>query len=1062
MKSHLQLHTPARKTTLFSQVPIANIPAGIAKLEVEVTNLAAKAGKGEVVGASSFSVGHGANTLKKVSSVRMLHQPPDGQHIVSYPLKTKGWPNCDDINSGACLLVSTSYFERKAIAKFQSSVQIGNDVNRDVGFWAGLGPKGEWESFRSFLPLTVITKTLNNDFVVVKVVMRNGKKHAIFRGLASVANDSGVKLDVSVCPISMINSHDLSEAGKKKVMGQSITSMNDVVGTISPGSSVVLPWRSMSKDFDHCLQVRPCFDHPQPPYSWGYAVAVGSGYAYGKDQPSMDQVLQTKLNALVYDWKISINSPLKLENRLPCPAEFTVWEKLKEGNSVERQYGIIPSRGSVHIYSADVRKPIYLSLFVQGGWVLEKDPVVVLDLTSSNHALSFWMVYQQRKTLRVSIERDMGGTAVAPKTIRFFIPYWISNESSLSLGYRVVEIEPLESVDAESLLPSKSFKSAKTALRSPINLMDRRPVGLRKNVQVLEAIEDTSPTPSMLSPQDYVGRGGVMLFSTRNDAYLSPRVGIAVAIRNSEFYSPGISLLELEKKQRAVVKAFNSDGSYHKLSAMLQMTSDRTKPHTLFLNKVGRCLSLQRCDTQMLEWIHPTDPPRHFGWQPSTKLELLKTEGLMCVSLKNETKSEQIHLRVEVRSGTKIENRSLFLPVSFQQVDGTSDSWRSLLPNSAASFLWEDLGRRRLLELLVDGTDPLKSQTYNIDEISDHQPIHVAGGPSKALHVSILKEEKINVIKLSDWMPENDAIVNQNVPSSLSQLSGNDFQHRQLNTSNCEFHVIIELAKLGLSIIDHTPEEILYMSVQNLLLSYSTGLDSGISRLKVRMRGIPVDNQLPLTPMPVLFRPQRVVEETDYILKFSMTQQSNGSLDLCVYLYIGFQGLENSAFLINIHEPIIWRLHGMVQHVNLNRLYDSQSNAVSFDPIIQICVLNISEVCFKVSMAMSPTQRPVGVLGFWSSLMTALGSTENMPVRINQRFQENVCMRQTVLISNAILNIKKDLLGQPLQLLSGVDIWYRSSCSLDLWYRSLPSIASKLKWFLCFCHFSKLPTLLLR
>ncbi|XP_028051145.1 uncharacterized protein LOC114255802 isoform X2 [Camellia sinensis] len=1108
-------------TAKWNELFIFEVPRkGMAKLEVEVTNLAAKAGKGEVVGASSFSVGHGANTLKKVASVRMLHQPPDGQHIVSYPLKTKGQPNCDDINSGACLLVSTSYFERKAITKFQSSVQIGNDVDRDVGFWAGLGPKGEWESFRSFLPLTVITKSLNDDFVAVEVVMRNGKKHAIFRGLASVANDSGVKLDVSVCPISMINSHDLSEAGKKKVMGQSITSMNDVVGTISPGSSFVLPWRSMSKDSDHCLQVRPCFDHPQPPYSWGYAVAVGSGYTYGKDQPSVDQglfsrqntlkqgnkmpvsslklnqlekkdillccpstgrkqfwlsistdasVLQTELNAPVYDWKISINSPLKLENRLPCPAEFTVWEKLKEGNSVERQHGIIPSRGSVHIYSADVRKPIYLSLFVQGGWVLEKDPVLVLDLTSTNHASSFWMVHQQRKRrLRVSIERDMGGTAAAPKTIRFFVPYWISNESSLSLGYRVVEIEPLESVDAESLLPSKSFKSAKTALRSPTNLMDRRPVGLRKDVQVLEAIEDTSPTPSMLSPQDYIGRGGVMLFSTRNDAYLSPRVGIAVAIRNSEFYSPGISLLELEKKQRVVVKAFNSDGSYYKLSAMLQMTSDRTKvvhfqPHTLFLNRVGRRLSLQQCDTQMLEWIHPTDPPRHFGWQPSTKLELLKvrldgyewstpfsveTEGLMCVSLKNETKSEQIHLRVEVRSGTKcshyevifrpnslsspyrIENRSLFLPVSFRQVDGTSDSWRSLLPNSAASFLWEDLGRRRLLELLVDGTDPLKSQTYNIDEISDHQPIHVAGGPSTALRVSILKEEKTNVVKLSDWMPENDAIVNQNVPSSLSQLSGNDFQHRQSNTSNFEFHVIIELAELGLSIIDHTPEEILYMSVQNLLLSYSTGLDSGISRLKVRMRGIQVDNQLPLTPMPVLFRPQRVVEETDYILKFSMTQQSNGSLDLCVYPYIGFQGPENSAFLINIHEPIIWRLHGMVQHVNLNRLYDSQSNAVSFDPIIQICVLNISEVRFKVSMTMSPTQRPVGVLGFWSSLMTALGNTENMPVRINQRFQENVCMRQTVLISNAILNIKKDLLSQPLQLLSGVDILGNASSAL--------------------------------
>lgn len=60
-------------------------------------------------------------------------------------------------------------------------------------------------------------------------------------------------------------------------------------------------------------------------------------------------------------------------------------------------------------------------------------------------------------------------------------------------------------------------------------------------------------------------------------------------------------------------------------------------------------------------------------------------------------------------------------------------------------------------------------------------------------------------------------------------------------------------------------------------------------RLKVRMRGIQVDNQLPLTPTPVLFRPQRVGQENDYVLKFSLTQQSNGSLDLCAYPYIGFQ-----------------------------------------------------------------------------------------------------------------------------------------------------------------------------
>lgn len=44
---------------------------------------------GEVVGALSFLVGHGSNTLRKMASVRMVHQAHENQNLVSYPLKRK-------------------------------------------------------------------------------------------------------------------------------------------------------------------------------------------------------------------------------------------------------------------------------------------------------------------------------------------------------------------------------------------------------------------------------------------------------------------------------------------------------------------------------------------------------------------------------------------------------------------------------------------------------------------------------------------------------------------------------------------------------------------------------------------------------------------------------------------------------------------------------------------------------------------------------------------------------------------------------------------------------------
>ncbi|WZZ08249.1 hypothetical protein YC2023_094170 [Brassica napus] len=59
------------------------------------------------------------------------------------------------------------------------------------------------------------------------------------------------------------------------------------------------------------------------------------------------------------------------------------------------------------------------------------------------------------------------------------------------------------------------------------------------------------------------------------------------------------------------------------------MTSDRTKvihlqPNTLFINRVGVSICLQQCDCQTEEWINPSDPPKLFRWQSSTRTELLK------------------------------------------------------------------------------------------------------------------------------------------------------------------------------------------------------------------------------------------------------------------------------------------------------------------------------------------------------------------------------------------------------------------------------------------------------
>lgn len=173
----------------------------------------------------------------------------------------------------------------------------------------------------------------------------------------------------------------------------------------------------------------------------------------------------------------------------------------------------------------------------------------------------------------------------------------------------------------------------------------------------------------------------------------------------------------------------------------------------------------------------------------------------------------------------------MYLPLRFRQVDGYDDSWRILPPNSASLFFWEDLGRSRMLELMVDGSDTSTSYKYSLDEASDCIPSSSSSGPRKPLRVTVFKEGKLQVNQVTDWMPETGT-----QPQAIERVTSPIFQPSEIEYGQSsvgpesEVHMSFELAELGLSIVDHMPEEILYLSVQKLFVSYSYGMGSGISR----------------------------------------------------------------------------------------------------------------------------------------------------------------------------------------------------------------------------------------
>jgi vacuolar protein sorting-associated protein 13A/C len=149
--------------------------------------------------------------------------------------------------------------------------------------------------------------------------------------------------------------------------------------------------------------------------------------------------------------------------------------------------------------------------------------------------------------LRVSLEHDFGGTTASAKIVRLFVPYWLRNDASLPLAYRLVEIEPHSDSTGDTTWLTRAAKAAKQAARRPTHPGIKKALQLNRVVNYLERVEDMTGTPVMLSLQAYSDRiGGLSLSSRSEDGLLSPRLGLAIAVTNSNVFNRALSFRDFE------------------------------------------------------------------------------------------------------------------------------------------------------------------------------------------------------------------------------------------------------------------------------------------------------------------------------------------------------------------------------------------------------------------------------------------------------------------------------------------------------------------------------------
>ncbi|PNY06054.1 pleckstrin homology domain-containing protein, partial [Trifolium pratense] len=250
------------------------------------------------------------------------------------------------------------------------------------------------------------------------------------------------------------------------------------VGLLQPGEAAPLPLSGLTQSIQYFLQLRPGSSENPYEYSWSTLVDrprlsedVGNGEKcsnlcvsalseseellccsemHGTSSGShklwycvsiqATEIAKDVRSDAIQDWCLVVKSPLTISNFLPLAAEYSVLEMQSSGHFLTCSRGVFLSGKTVQIHSADIRKPLFLSLLPQRGWLPVHEAVLISHPQGNPSKTISLRSSISGRVIQVILEQnyDKERTLMA-KTIRVYAPYWLGVARCPPLTFRILE-----------------------------------------------------------------------------------------------------------------------------------------------------------------------------------------------------------------------------------------------------------------------------------------------------------------------------------------------------------------------------------------------------------------------------------------------------------------------------------------------------------------------------------------------------------------------------------------------------------------------------------------------
>ncbi|KAL2233065.1 UNVERIFIED_CONTAM: putative vacuolar protein sorting-associated protein 13D, partial [Sesamum indicum] len=838
-----------------------------------------------------------------------------------------------------------------------------------------------------------------------------------------------------------------------------------IVGPLKPGETIPLPLPCLSQSALYVLHLKPLNVEAANQYSWSSVMDVSARSHQAERSTEISEICVstlTETEKLLYcseisgssssnlhamwfclstqsteiakdihfnpiqDWTIVVKSPVSITNYLPLVAEISLLEMQASGHFLACYRGVLGPGETVKVYNADIRNPLYFSLLPQKGWLPQHEAVPLSDSNNSPSKTINLRSSVSGRIVQIILEQNYTNERpLQPKIVKVFSPFWFGIARCPPLSFRLVDV------------------NARRSKKNPLSLQTKKV----KEVVLEEITEEEI-------------HEGYTIASALN--FNSLGLSASIGQSGGEQFGPVKDLSPLGAMDGSLdLFAYNADGNCMQLfvsSKPCPYQSVPTKvicvrPFITFTNRVGQNMFLKFSseDEPKILWVsdsrvsfihHKTDGPTEIqvrmhdsDW--SFPIQIVKEDTVTLVLKKHD--GTRRFLRMEIRGyeegsrfivvfrlgsangPIRIENRTRNCTVRFRQTGFGEDAWIQLQPLSTAKFSWEDPYGQKVIDTEFYSGNDTGVLKFDLDKARFSS---IGDNSGLFLHI-----ENIGDIKVVKFVNIYALLSTPKEGSGSIVLGGNSHIPGKMPEQGSPLELIVELGVVGISVVDHRPRELVYLYMEKFFISYLTGYDGGTtSRFKLILGYIQLDNQLPLTVMPVLLAPEQTPDVHHPVFKMTVTVRNENLDGLQIYPYVYIRVIDKS-WRLSIHEPIIWALVDFFNNLQLDRI-PKNSSVTQVDPEIRVDLIDISEVRLKVTLETAPAQRPHGLLGVWGPVLSAVGNAFKIQVHLRKVTHRDRFLRKSAVISAIGNRIWRDLIHNPLHLIFSVDVLGMTSSTL--------------------------------